>query len=194
MKTCSINECDSAVLALGFCRKHYLRQYKHGSPYVTKTPQEYAKRGAEAANFKHGLWTHPLYKTWANMMRRCYSKSDHAYKNYGDRGVKVCERWHDVRNFVEDMGTRPDGYSLDRIDNNKGYSPENCRWATNTQQSRNRRNAILSFEKAEDIRSKRSAGAKRNELAKEFGVSLSTIKKVLSGAYWKPTIAGAMKK
>jgi hypothetical protein len=89
----------------------------------------------------HGLFNRPFYKVWVAMLERCY-KEDHAqYDDYGGRGIKVCDRWlssYDA--FESDMGTRPSGLSLDRIDNDKGYFPENCHWATQVQQIRNRRN------------------------------------------------------
>jgi len=76
---------------------------------------------------------------WYGMMARCYNPEHVAYKHYGGRGIDVCERWHTFVNFYADMGLPPDGASLDRVDNERGYSPENCRWATNQQQALNRR-------------------------------------------------------
>lgn len=89
----------------------------------------------------HGLSYSVEYNAWRNAVARCHNVDHHAYKNYGARGIHVCDKWrYDVAAFCADIGKRPDGgYEIDRIDNNKGYEPGNVRWATVKENIRNRR-------------------------------------------------------
>ena len=129
----------------------------------------------------------PRYRAWAHMLERCKNPWHPHYKNYGGRGIKVCDRWKHYEKFVEDMGPHPGkGWSIDRIDNNGAYEPTNCRWATQKTQQRNRTNTKLSLLTATEIRS-RAASKKfygRKQLAEEFGVSEATINQVVSRATW----------
>jgi hypothetical protein len=83
---------------------------------------------------------------WSSMVRRCTNPRNKAFPAYGGRGITVCDRWRDFTNFLADMGECPEGLSIDRKDNDKGYEPGNCRWATQSEQCRNtRRNVILTL-------------------------------------------------
>ena len=84
------------------------------------------------------------YRCWQDMKQRCLNPNAQAYKGYGARGITVCDSWKkSFANFLADMGEAPDGMSLDRIDNDKGYMPENCRWASQQQQNRNHRGCVF---------------------------------------------------
>ena len=88
----------------------------------------------------HGLRKHRLYSTWNNMMRRCNNIRRKDYKNYGGRGISVCERWHNIENFIEDMyPSFEEGLTLDRINVEGNYEPDNCRWIDRNTQAQNTR-------------------------------------------------------
>lgn len=91
---------------------------------------------------KHGMTRAPEYKPWKSILQRCLNPRDAAFKDYGGRGITVCESWqHSFESFYADMGPRPTPeHSIDRIDNNLGYGPSNCRWSTQTEQCNNKRN------------------------------------------------------
>lgn len=121
---------------------HPIPSYRLRSGNVTSCGCKSIKHG-HASKGEDG-WASPEYRSWDNMMKRCYNPKAKGYHNYGGRGIRVCKRWHDFRNFYHDLGPRPEGCTLDRLDSDKDYAPENCRWATRYEQDRNlRRNRPL---------------------------------------------------
>lgn len=92
-------------------------------------------------NITHGGWifNRRMYQSWQDMKQRCTNPNNHNYKHYGARGISFCDRWSNFDAFREDMGQMPDGMTLDRIDNDKGYSKDNCRWASVDDQRKNQR-------------------------------------------------------
>ena len=107
---------------------------------------EILARDITARNHRHGMANHPLYATWYTMVRRCTSPASASYRQYGGRGIAVCPEWLDVRTFLSwvdaNLGPRPVGHSLDRIDNNGNYEPGNVRWASGKEQNANRRRPV----------------------------------------------------
>lgn len=133
----------------------------------------------------HNLGGTPTYRSWYSMIDRCLNTDNASFKHYGAKGVKVCDRWLDINNFVSDMGLRPAGMTIDRIDYSKGYEPGNCRWATLLEQQRNRSFVKCSMEKAEKARNLAAAGCTQRKIADEIGVSQSVVSRILSGLIWK---------
>lgn len=134
---------------------------------------------------------HPLYASWKGMRNRCSNKNHERYKDYGARGIYVVPEWNDFKRFCLDMGDRPEGMSLDRIDNNGPYSKENCRWATATQQNRNSRKCKINLEIAEQIRKEpRNRGKPKKgnltyiDIAIKYGITYRNVKSVLDGDNW----------
>lgn len=96
------------------------------------------------ANYLHGMHDSPTHQSWRAMRRRCNAPQDAAYANYGGRGIRVCDRWATFKNFLADMGLRPnEAHSIERINNDGDYEPGNCKWATDTEQAHNKRNNRL---------------------------------------------------
>lgn len=93
-----------------------------------------------------------MYHVYQGMIQRCYNPASHSYCHYGARGITVCDKWlESIRNFANDLGERPNGFTLDRIDVNGNYEPANCRWASKLIQARNRRNTVMTEDKVREL-------------------------------------------
>ena len=128
---CRVKFCNGPVLAKKLCAAHYRRKIKNGT-LQSHIP---IKRRV----FGQTIIKTPEYRAWRSMKQRCYNPENKFFYRYGGRGIKVCKRWHKSENFLADMGKKPaPNLSLERINNNKGYSPANCKWATQKEQIANR--------------------------------------------------------
>lgn len=125
----------------------------------------------------HRLSSHPLFPTWRNMIQRCENPEDESFKNYGARGISVCQRWHQIENFIADMGERPFlGAQVERKNNDGNYCPENCIWANRNTQARNKRNTRkIVFRNQERL---------LVELAEECSLPVSIVRSRIDRYHW----------
>lgn len=135
---------------------------------------------------RHRSMREQLRSSWSAMMYRCYSgNAKSSFRWYGARGIAVCDRWHSFENFAVDMSPRPPGMSLDRIDANGDYSPDNCRWATQAQQVRTQRRTTIDAVDVQQIRwLLGDGGFSGTDVAKAFSIGRSAVAHIKSRRSW----------
>jgi hypothetical protein len=148
---------------------------------MTKEPIQKAAPGRKTT---HGLSRLSAYASWYTMHSRCSDPRHDAWRWYGGRGIAVCERWSSIENFIADMGPRPDGTSIDRIDSNGNYEPGNCRWATRDEQQLNRRHIKCSHSMAQSIRQAYAYGLKQAKIAALYGLSPAKVSQIVRNVSW----------
>lgn len=140
-----------------------------------------------------GAKNSPTFTSWLSMIQRCTNPNAPNWNFYGGRGVVVCERWREFSAFLADMGARPDGTSLDRIDSNGNYEPGNVRWADKFEQGRNRRGVKLNLDLANEALGRMEHGESMASVARRIGVTSAAIREIVVGNNWRdvPPFAGA---
>ena len=138
-------------------------------------------------NYKHGECDTPTYRVWTKIKGRTLCTTDKQYNDYGGRGITLCEEWKDFNTFLSDMGEKPDGKSIDRIDNDKGYYKENCKWSTPREQAENRRsnNPVIGVSWREDKKRWRAYTSKSGNPVISLGHFKDFFEAVCSRKSWE---------
>ncbi len=176
MKTCSVEGCKREVSQQGFCVKHFAKYRKYGDPSYGKEIE------------RHYLCNSIEYRSWRSMKSRCYDPNNNRYYRYGGRGITVCDRWnHSFTDFLIDMGPKPFlKAQIDRINNDKNYEPNNCRWVASADNNRNRCNNKMTISKVQKMRDLYKTGIfKKRDLGKIYKISESLVGNIISNKSWK---------
>lgn len=173
-KICNIKGCGNIVASRGLCNTHLQRVKKHGDPYTIVAEQHRMSKTGE-------------YSVWLNMKNRCNDPNNKSYKDYGGRGINVCDEWmKSFSQFYKDMGKRPSPkHEIDREDNNKGYEPNNCRWVTRTINARNKTSTKMNTSKVKSLRYDRVCGMSYSELGKKYKISKKNAIDICKNKIWR---------
>jgi hypothetical protein len=181
MRICTVKGCNVKHQAKGLCSFHYARFVRHGD--TSSILRKYAPN-------LHGMTGASILKAWENMRNRCLKKENPSFHRYGGRGIKICDRWlNSFENFYADMGDRPEGMEIDRRNNDGNYEPDNCRWATPRENTRNSTTAKLNTEAVKVIKyALKYMNITPKRLAEIHGISVNTIYGISSGTIWTDVV------
>ena len=175
-KVCSVEGCDKPAIARGWCKKHYAKLTRYGDPNAHRH-----RHRANDGTYISVKTKIREYSSYSAMRTRCTNPHHSQYKDYGGRGIKICDRWlglEGFKHFYEDMGPRPEGCTLDRIDVNGDYCPENCRWADRETQANNKRL------RSKNLVTYREQTKSMSEWAKILGVPFYLLNNRISRYHW----------
>ena len=151
----------------------------------TKSCGCYRDERIAAVSKTHGMSNKTrTYKTWKEMRQRCNNPNNDKWKWYGGRGIRICSRWDIFEAFLQDMGERPEGMTLDRVDNDGDYEMSNCVWASHKDQTRKQLKNKLNMESAESLRADRVAGMTYKALAAKYGIDQKTAYQCVQMLTW----------
>ncbi len=200
-KTCSIPTCEKKAHAKGCCKKHYTELFSirrcsiqgcenphHANGYCSSHENKRRKHGDPLWEKNNKTDHKQEYRAWINMKRRCLNPDLPEYKNYGGRGIVVCDSWiNDFNNFLKDLGKKPfESAQIDRIDNNGNYEPQNCRWVTPSENNRNKRTNVIDMETAREIRKVRNeTGLSCPKIGEMFNINSNTVTDVCLNRSWR---------
>lgn len=167
---CKVKDCQSKPIAKGLCDKHYRKMKKYGDPNFS-------------VNESHGMKKTKVYRTWCHMKDRCHNENNKSYVYYGARGIFVCDEWRkSFLSFFNHIGEPPSPkHQIDRIDNSKGYEPNNVRWVLPSTNNQNRRSTKVN---SCDIDLIRNTNMSINDIVKTYGISESQAYRIKKVTRW----------
>lgn len=180
-KSCA--ECNRSFMAVRRTQMYCGRKCQKCIAHPRPGPGKFTTHGHTKS--KRSRPPTATYRCWSGMIQRCRNPKNRAFRNYGMRGIGVCESWLKFENFLADMGEKPDGLTLDRVDNDRGYEPGNCAWRTRAEQQQNTRLTKLTPDVVNEIRGRAEHGEGHRSIARRFSISHGRVGEVIARTTWK---------